>query len=88
MKVSHNRFIEWCMMLSGYLNRRRFQVLLNQSYAITDENTREIYRNRDDRSDFGRPGSFERMRERYGIDSLRPAYSSPAGQEMREAANV
>jgi len=88
LRVSHNRFVEWCMLLSGYLNRRRFQVLLNQSYTITDENTREIYRNQDDRSDFGRPGSFGRMRKRYGIDVLRPAYSAAEAREMQEAADV
>lgn len=88
LRVSHNRFVEWCMLLSGHLNRRRFSVILNQSYRITDENTREIYRNPDDRSDFGRPGSFARLREDYGINELEKAYSTPAAEEVSEVANA
>jgi hypothetical protein len=76
--VSHNRFIECCMLFSGYLNRRRFNAMLNRGFSISDENVREIYKNPDHRSDFGRPGSFEQLRQQYGIDALHPAESLDA----------
>ena len=76
--VSHNRFVECCMLFSSYLNRRRFSAMLNRGFSISDENVREIYKNPDYRSDFGRPGSFEQLRQQYGIDALHPAESLDA----------
>ena len=44
--VSHNRFVECCMLFSSYLNRRRFSAMLNRGFSISDENVREIIKTR------------------------------------------
>jgi hypothetical protein len=72
IKVSHNRFVELCMLFSGYLTRRRFTAIRQRGFSISDENVREIYKSMDHRVDFGRPGAFDRMRARYRVDSLEP----------------
>lgn len=73
LQVAHNRFTEYCMLFSGYLSRRRFGAIRDRAFFISDENTREVYKNKDYRSDFGRPGSFDQLRRDYAIDSLPPA---------------
>ena len=72
IQLSHNRFTEYCMLFSKYLSRRRFGAILNRGFLISDENTREVYKNKDYRADFGRPGSFEQLRKDFDVDSLPP----------------
>jgi hypothetical protein len=70
LAVSHNRLIEFFMLFSPYLNRRRFTAIRQRGFSISDESVREVYRSMDHRVDFGRPGAFARMCERYGFDAL------------------
>lgn len=70
LAVSHNRLVEFFMMFSGYLAKRRFTAIRQRGFSISDESVREIYRSMDHRVDFGRPGSAERMRQHYGFDDL------------------
>ena len=70
LKVSHNRLVEFFMMFSGYLAKRRFTAIRQRGFSISDESVREIYRSIDHRVDFGRPGSADELRQLHEIDNL------------------
>jgi hypothetical protein len=79
-QVSFNRLTETCMLFSGHITRRKFELLRDGAYEISDENSRDVYRTKDDRIDFGRPGATRDLIARTGMEALPRIAGAPVSE--------
>jgi hypothetical protein len=68
--VSYNRFAELGMLFSKAVWKRRFQALRDGRLALSDDDMRAHTPTIDHRVDFGSPGAYNRMLQKYKLEAI------------------